>query len=105
MRDKDQSPEAGTPLSLGDLPPEFAGFDRIYEQEIRPSLMAREVERVAAAQKAIQTRWIGGAIIAAGVGIGFALLKLPVVAIIVGILGFGVIGWGNMGISRLAGEA
>jgi hypothetical protein len=40
---------------------------------------SREAERVAAAQKAIQTRWIGGAIIAAGVGIGFALLKLPVV--------------------------
>ena len=105
MSDKDQIPDAGAPISLGDLPPEFAGFARIYEQEIRPGLLAREAERVAAAQKAIQTRWIGGAIIAAGVGIGFAVLKLPAAAIIAGIIGLGVIVWGNMGISRLAGEA
>lgn len=105
MSDKDQSPDPGAPLSPGDLPPEFAGFARIYEQEIRPGLLAREAERAAAAQKAIRTRWIGGAIIAAGLGIGFALLKLPAAAIIAGITGFGVIGWGNMGISRLAGEA
>ncbi|MDP3460029.1 MAG: hypothetical protein Q8S09_12225, partial [Hyphomonas sp.] len=105
MNDYDQTPSADAPVLLGDLPPEFAGFDRIYEQEIRPGLIAREAERIAAAQKAIQTRWIGGAIVVAGAIIGLALLKLPVVAIIVAIIGFGVVGWGNMDITRLAGEA
>jgi len=105
MSDKDQTSAPSGPLSLGDLPPEFAGFDRIYEQDIRPGLMAREAERAAAARRAIHTRWIGGAIIAAGAGVGFAVLKLPFVAIIVAVIGFGVIGWGNAGISRLAGEA
>jgi len=102
MSDREQG---SAPGPLGDLPPEFQGFDRIYEQEIRPGLLAREAERVAAAQKAIQTRWIGGAVIVAGVGLGLAVLKLPVVAIIVAILGFGIIGWGNMGITKMAGEA
>ncbi len=102
MSDREQG---SAPGPLGDLPPEFQGFDRIYEQEIRPGLLAREAERVAAAQKAIQTRWIGGAVIVAGVGVGLAVLKLPVVAIIVAILGFGIIGWGNMGITKMAGEA
>ncbi|MDP1554750.1 MAG: DUF3137 domain-containing protein [Hyphomonas sp.] len=105
MSDNDQTPSADAPVSVGDLPPEFAGFDRIYEQEIRPGLIAREAERIAAAKKAIQTRWIGGAIVVAGAIIGLALLKLPVVAIIVAIIGFGVVGWGNMDITRLAGEA
>jgi len=102
MSDRDQT---SGPLSLGDLPEEFAGFDRIYEQEIRPNLIAREDERIAAAKKAIQTRWIGGAIIVVGVALGLAVFKLPVVAILASIAGFGVVGWGNMAIMRLAGEA
>ena len=97
--------QAGAPPSLGELPKEFEGFDRIYDQEIRPSLIAREADRIAAAKRAIQTRWIGGAIVVGGAGLGLAVLKLPVVAIIVAIIGFGVVGWGNMGISKLAGEA
>ncbi|MEX1250285.1 MAG: DUF3137 domain-containing protein [Hyphomonas sp.] len=102
MSDREQG---SAPGPLGDLPPEFQGFERIYDQEIRPGLLAREAERVAAAQKAIQTRWIGGAVIVAGAGLGLAVLKLPVAAIIFAILGFAIIGWGNMGITRMAGEA
>lgn len=90
---------------LGDLPPEFRGFDQIFEREIRPALLEREAERVAAAQKAVQTRWIGGAIVVGGALLGLLVLKMPVVAIIVAIIGFGVVGWGNMGIMKLAGEA
>lgn len=90
---------------LGDLPPEFRGFDQIFEREIRPALLERESERIAAAKKAIQTRWIGGAIVVGGVIFGLAVLKMPVVSIIVAIIGFGVVGWGNMAIMKLAGEA
>ncbi len=96
---------AGGPPSLGDIPKEFEGFERIYEQEIRPNLIAREADRIAAAKRAIQTRWIGGAIVLGGAALGLAVLKMPVVAIIIAIVGFGVVGWGSMGISKLAGEA
>ncbi|MBA3070158.1 MAG: DUF3137 domain-containing protein [Hyphomonas sp.] len=105
MSERDKASAPGTSPSLGDLPPEFADFGRLYDEEIRPSLVARELERIAAAERAIQTRWAGGAIILVGAGVGLALLKMPAVAIIVAIIGFGVIGWGNMGIMRLAGEA
>lgn len=90
---------------LGDLPPEFRGFDQIFEREIRPALLEREDERIAAAKKAIQTRWIGGAIVVGGIILGMAVLKMPAVSIIIAIIGFGVVGWGNMGIMKLAGEA
>ncbi|MFN4224781.1 MAG: DUF3137 domain-containing protein [Hyphomonas sp.] len=90
---------------LGELPPEFRGFDQVFEREIRPALLQREAERIEAARKAIQTRWIGGAIIVAGIIVGMVLLKMAVVSIIVAIIGFGVIGWGNMGIMKLQGEA
>lgn len=92
-------------LDLGNLPPEFSDFPRVYESEIRPQLIAREADRVAAAKKAIQTRWIGGAIVIGGAALGLAVFKAPVVAIILAIAGFGVVGWGNMGIMQLAGEA
>ncbi|MBK8199353.1 MAG: DUF3137 domain-containing protein [Acidobacteria bacterium] len=105
MSERDEAPVPGGPIDLSNLPPEFAGFDRLYEQEIRPNLIAREAERVAAAQKAVQTRWIGGAIIVGGALLGLLVLKMPVVSILVAIAGFGVIGWGNMGIMKLAGEA
>jgi hypothetical protein len=97
--------QTGAPPSLGILPKEFEGFDRIYDQEIRPSLIAREADRIAAAKRAIQTRWIGGAIVLGGIGLGLAVLKMPFVAILAGIAGFGVVGWGSMGISKIAGEA
>jgi hypothetical protein len=96
-------PAGAGPLS--NLPPEFRGFEQVFEREIRPALLEREAERVAAAKKAIQTRWIGGAIVVGGVILGMAVLKMPVVSIIVAIIGFGVVGWGNMGIMKLAGEA
>jgi hypothetical protein len=102
-RNETSAPTAG--LDLAHLPSEFADFGRVYEQEIRPNLLAREAEREAAARKAIQTRWAGGAIIAAGAALGLIILKAPVAAIIIAIIGFGVIGWGNMGIVRMAGEA
>lgn len=101
-RDKGSAPPS---LSLDDLPEEFRGFDRIYEQDIRPALLAREAERVAAAAKAIQTSWIGGIIIAAGVLFGFVVFKSPWVAIVSGLAGVCVIVWGATGINRLAKEA
>lgn len=101
----EQKPPSQGPSSLGDIPAEFAGFDRVYEQEIRPSLIAREAERVAAAAKATQTAWIGGIIIALGVLFGFVVFKSPVVAILAAVAGFCVLMWGSAGITRLAGEA
>jgi len=105
MSEGEQKPAPGGPISLADLPEEFRGFDRVFEEEIRPGLIAREAERIAAAKKAIQTRWIGGAIIVAGAALGLAVFKSPAVAIVIAIIGFGVIGWGNMGIMKLEGEA
>lgn len=105
MTDRDTAQPEGGPLLLGDLPPEFAGFGQVYERDIRPALLAREDDRIAAAKKAIQTRWIGGAIVVAGALFGLLVLKMPFAAIVAAILGFGVIGWGNMAIMQLAGEA
>ncbi len=105
MSEGEQTPVPGGPLSLANLPEEFRGFDKVFEDEIRPGLIAREAERVAAAKKAIQTRWIGGAIIVAGAALGLAVFKAPAVAIVIAIIGFGVIGWGNMDIMKLEGEA
>jgi hypothetical protein len=105
MNDKDQASVPGAPLSLGDLPPEFAGFDRIYEQEIRPTLIAREADRVAAARKAVQSRLVAGGVAVAGIGLGLAVFKLPLVAFLAAFAAFGIVIWGNQGISRLAGEA
>lgn len=90
---------------LGDLPAEFRGFEIIFEREIRPALLAREGERIAAAQKAIQTRWIGGAVMVAGAALSILVLKMPFGAFLAVIVGFGIIAWGNMAISKLAGEA
>jgi hypothetical protein len=105
MTERATDPATAAPLSLGDLPEEFMGFERIYEQEIRPNLIARESERVAAAAKAVQARWIGGAVIAAGAGLGLVVLQMPYVAVVAGLAGLGLMAWGNMDISRLAGEA
>ena len=105
MSDGEQAPAAGSALFLADLPEEFSGFDRVFENEIRPGLIAREAERIAAARKAVQTRWIGGAIILGGALIGFALVKAPVVAIVIAVIGAGVIVWGNLDILKLEGEA
>jgi hypothetical protein len=100
--------QGDTPKSqgvLGDLPKEFADFERIYSQEIQPGLIQREGERIAAAAKAVQTRWIGGGIAVTGVLIGLLALKLPAVAIVAALAGAGVIFWGNTGIARLESEA
>lgn len=105
MTERATDPATAAPLSLGDLPEEFKGFERIYEQEIRPNLIARESERVAAAAKAVQARWIGGAVIAAGAGLGLVVLQMPYVAVVAGLAGIGLMAWGSMDISRLAGEA
>ena len=105
MTERATDPATAAPLSLGDLPEEFMGFERIYEQEIRPNLIAREAERVAAAAKAVQARWIGGAVIAAGAGLGLVVLQTPYVAVVAGLAGIGLMAWGNMDISRRAGEA
>lgn len=105
MSDAEQSPAAGNGLWLADLPEEFGGFDRVFENEIRPGLIAREAERIAAARKAVQTRWTGGAIMLGGALLGFAVLKAPVAAIVIAVIGAGVIIWGNLDILKLQGEA
>lgn len=105
MSDDEPEPASGGPLSLMDLPAEFADFGEIFEQDIRPKLIAREGERIAAARKAVQTRWIGGGVGVAGVVLALAVVKIPILAFVAGIAGIGIVGWGNMGISQMAGEA
>lgn len=105
VSDSQQAPTAGRALSLADLPEEFRGFDSVFETEIRPGLVAREAERMAAARKAVQTRWTGGAIILSGALLGLAVVKAPVAAIVIAAIGAGVIVWGNLDIMKLQGEA
>jgi Protein of unknown function (DUF3137) len=90
---------------LGDFPPEFKDFEQVYENEIRPQLLAREADRAAAAARATQFGWIGGGLIIAGIIIGFVLLRLPVVGIVAGIAGAGLIAWGASPITQIGKEA
>ncbi len=101
----DRNDAGGLSAALKGLPPEFAGFAQVFERDIRPSLIAREADRVAAAERAIQTRWIGGAIILVGALAGFVVLRLPLVGVLAIMAGIGVIVWGHMGVSRLAAQA
>lgn len=103
--DRPSSIDPAITNALSGLPKDFDHFARVFQDEIRPALAAREAERIAAVARARQTRWIGGAIIAVGALLGLILFKMPVIAIIAAIIGFGVIGWGMTGVQQLSKEA
>ncbi|MEZ5946247.1 MAG: DUF3137 domain-containing protein [Hyphomonas sp.] len=91
--------------ALHGLPSDFDGFAKVFQDEIRPALQAREGERVMAAAKARQARWVGaliGLALAAG---GLVAMRNPFPVVVGAILGFGYASWGARDITRLGKEA
>lgn len=70
--------------ALDGLPSDFAGFDRHYQDVIRPSLRARETDRQIAAEKAIKGRWIGIAVGVLGVTLGMFIPFLLIGGVMAG---------------------
>tara|TARA_R110000803_G_scaffold149006_1_gene214429 strand:- start:1076 stop:2110 length:1035 start_codon:yes stop_codon:yes gene_type:complete len=91
--------------ALSGLPDGFGDFARIFQNEIRPALQAREGDRLAAVAKARQARYVGGAIGIAGVLIGLFIAKLPVLAFVAAAVGFGYVWWGARDVAKLGKEA
>ncbi|AXE64089.1 hypothetical protein BBF93_07535 [Hyphomonas sp. CACIAM 19H1] len=90
--------------ALAGLPKEFQGFDQIFEERIRPALLAREEERIKVTKRAILMRWITGGVIAAGLAIAF-LSQMLWIAIVAGFIGIILFAGGEHGVSQLAKEA
>ena len=91
--------------ALSDLPDGFGDFARIFQDEIRPALQAREGDRLAAVAKARQARYVGGGIGIVGVLIGLFVAKLPMLAFVAAMVGFGYAWWGARDVARLGKEA
>ena len=53
--------------ALSSLPEGFSHFARIFQDEIRPALQAREGDRIAAVAKARQARQLSGSAMSGGV--------------------------------------
>ena len=99
------SAKDGLSGAFAHLPAEFSGFGDVFEKEIRPALMAREQDRVAAVDAARKSWFIGGGLGGAGVLLGLLVAKAPVIAILSAIAGFGYIGWQSRHVSQLSREA
>ena len=91
--------------ALDGLPNDFNSFARIYQDEIRPALQAREADRIRAADKARQARYVAFAIGLVVAGIGWFTFRSPIGIILGAVLGFGYAAWGARDISRLGKEA
>ena len=81
--------------ALGDLPEEFQGFPRLFQDEIRPALLTREAERQDAVAKARQARYVGIALAVIGGLAGAFLVRHPIAAIIAVVIGIGYLYWGG----------
>ena len=81
--------------ALGDLPEEFQGFPRLFQEEIRPALLSRENERQVAVAKARQARYAGIAVAVLGGLAGVFLIRHPLAAVIPVIIGLGYMFWGG----------
>ncbi|MAK61810.1 MAG: hypothetical protein CMK09_12595 [Ponticaulis sp.] len=90
---------------LHKLPDEFRHFEQIYEREIRPVLVEKEIDRKAAMNKAKSVGLIGvvaGVLVAVG---GFLLMK-TFFAIVIGlVVGGGAIIYGMSGVSYVMKHA
>jgi hypothetical protein len=91
--------------ALDGLPADFSGFDRHYQDVIRPQLRARETDRMQAAQKARQGKWYGIAIGIAGVVLVLFLVRVPFLAIGGVMAGMGTYGFMRRDISQISREA
>ena len=91
--------------ALKGLPSDFDGFARIFQDEIRPALMAREGERLNAAIKAKKSTQLGIAVGVIGALTGLLAFKMPQLAMIAGMIGFGIHGAGRRPLARIGREA
>lgn len=91
--------------ALAGLPDDFRGFGHIYQRDIRPALIAREGERVKAADTA-RKAW-AGAIAVGGIGAALSIwvFGIPQLAILAVVAAAFIGGIGSLPIMRLSGEA
>lgn len=82
-------------LAMRGLPKDFADFPRIYQDELRPALQAKEAERQVAAKNSVRWSWVGALVALLGVIFGFFVFRVPQLAIVAGIIGFAVHGAGR----------
>ena len=90
--------------ALSGLPKEFHGFGQVFEEHIRPALLAREEDRIKATKRAVLCRWIAGGLVLAGIGGGFAFQQVWV-AIVIGMIGMIVYAGGEHLLTQLSKEA
>ncbi|MEL7129562.1 MAG: DUF3137 domain-containing protein [Pseudomonadota bacterium] len=91
--------------AMAGLPDEFSKFDRIYQNEIRPALLAREGDRVKAAEKAKLWMWLAVIIGAAIALAGFTLFGMPQLAFLGLIAGGGAYAYGRADLDKIGREA
>ncbi|KCZ93269.1 DUF3137 domain-containing protein [Hyphomonas johnsonii] len=91
--------------ALSGLPEGFGHFARVFQDEIRPALQAREGDRIAAVAKARQARYVGGAVGVLGVLLGLFVAKMPFLAFVGAIVGFSFVWWGGRDLAHLGKEA
>lgn len=87
------------------LPKDFDDFPRVYQDELRPALKAREADRQEAAKQSVRWSWIGGMIAVVGALLGFLLFRVPQLAIVAGVIGFAVHGAGRGPLNRIGKQA
>lgn len=94
---KDPAPEIDPLilLAMRGLPKDFEDFPRIYQDELRPALQAKEAERQVAAKNSVRWSWVGALVALLGVIFGFFVFRVPQLAIVAGIIGFAVHGAGR----------
>lgn len=90
--------------AMAGLPSDFSDFPRIFQDDIRPALMANEAARVLAADRARKANWIGGAVGVIGVLLSLFAIKVPQLAIVAGIAGMGIAGMGRSRFRVLASK-
>jgi len=91
--------------AMNGLPQDFSNFARVFQDEIGPALQAREGDRIRAAGKARQSRWVGGLIGVAIAGALFVFTRSPIGLFFGAIAGFGYAAWGSQDLTALKKEA
>jgi hypothetical protein len=91
--------------ALDGLPTDFAGFDRVFQNEIRPALLSREADRIRAADKSRKATLIGGLVGVGGVLVSLFFARMPMLAILSGVVGVVYASWGGRDVGRLKKEA
>lgn len=92
-------------LAMRGLPDDFADFPRVYQDELRPALQAREVERQTVAKNAVRWSWVGALIAGLGLIFAFMVFRVPQLAIVAGIIGFAVHGAGRTPLNQFSKRA